>query len=280
MSEQGQPWQPTIVSIQSQVVFGCAGNNAAVPLLQKLGATVYAVPTVLLSNTPHYPSIGGIDIAPDTVEQLLTRLLERVPAKNLTAILTGYIRDAATATVVASFIDRVRNDNPGIIVLVDPVMGDTDLGLFIPEEAAHCVMDKLVTRADITTPNLFEARLIVGKPDVGAEDLQSVLLNSGAGISVMTGLGLEQAASEVQTLAFERGQCFRASSPRLDIRPTGTGDLLAAAFLFHWLDRRDVTFALRESVANVFSLLQQAVDGKLQELEPARLKLQSSSMTQ
>ncbi len=271
MSTQVRSLQPTIVSIQSQLVYGCAGNNAAVPLLQKLGASVYAVPTVILSNTPHYPTIGGIDMAPDIVNELLTRLLDRVPATQLTAILTGYMRDAKTVAVVARFIDHVRSENPDIIVLTDPVMGDTDLGLFIPEEVAHCVKSELLARADICTPNLFEARFIVGQSDVHPHDLQSALLDSGAGISVLTGLGLEQGAAEIQTVAYQRGQRWSTSTPRLNIRPTGTGDLLAASFLFHWLLTRDISKGLQESVANVYSIMQRAAEQKLQELEPARL---------
>ncbi|ASJ72834.1 pyridoxal kinase [Granulosicoccus antarcticus] len=271
MDTYTQSAQPVIVSIQSQLVYGCAGNNAAMPLLQKLGATVYAVPTVLLSNTPHYPTIGGIDMASDIVEELLSRLLDRVPATGLTAILTGYIRDAATVTVVANFIDRIRKENPGIIVLADPVMGDTDLGLFIPEEVAHCVKSQLLSRADICTPNLFEARFIIGEDEVEPQDLQVALRAAGAGISVITGLGLEQGASEVQTVACQGAQRWSTSTPRLDIRPTGTGDLLAAAFLFHWLATRDVSMALQQSVDNVYSIMRQAADMSLQELEPARL---------
>lgn len=271
MKTQSQSVQPTIVSIQSQLVYGCAGNNAAMPLLQMLGATVYPVPTVVLSNTPQYPTIAGTDMPPNVVDELLNRFLERVSAKQLSAILTGYIRDAATVAVVAHFIDRVRAENPAIIVLVDPVMGDTDLGLFIPEEAAQGVKNELVARADICTPNLFEARYITGELDVEPQHLQAAMLDSGARISVITGLGLEQGANEIQTVADQKGQRCSTSTSRLPIRPTGTGDLLAAAFLFHWLITRDVSTALQKSVANVYSIMQQAADLNLQELEPSRL---------
>ena len=210
-------------------------------------------------------------MASDIVNELLTRLLDRVPATQLTAILTGYIRDAQTVAVVASFIDHVRSENPDIIVLADPVMGDADLGLFIPEEVAHCVTKQLLARADICTPNLFEARFIIGHNEVHPQDLQATLLDTGAGISVLTGLGLEQGAAEIQTVAYQRDQQWSTSTPRLAIRPTGTGDLLAASFLFHWLVTRDVSIGLQESVANVHSIMQQAAQLNHQELEPARL---------
>jgi pyridoxal/pyridoxine/pyridoxamine kinase len=43
----------TVISIQSQVVHGHVGNNAAVFPLQARGIEVAAVPTTLLSNHPH-----------------------------------------------------------------------------------------------------------------------------------------------------------------------------------------------------------------------------------
>lgn len=263
--------QPTIVSIQSQLVYGCAGNNAAAPLLQRLGATVFAIPTVLLSNTPHYPTIGGTDIAPAIVDELLQRLLDRVPAANLSAIQTGYIRDAATVAVVAAFIHRVRTENPAVIVLVDPVMGDTDLGFYIPEDTVHCVCEQLILQSDICIPNLFEARFIAGSDVVEPAHLESALLYTGAQISLITGLGLEIGANDVQTLAFQHGQRSSVTTPRLGIRPTGTGDLLAAAFLYHWLVTRTIPEALHRAVSNVYSIMQHALENYLAELEPALL---------
>src|SRR3546814_16729745 len=95
-----------VISIQSQVVYGHVGNNAAVPTLQAMGWRVAAVPTVLLSNTPHYASLHGGTIPADW--------------------FAGYLHDLAARGVVAPARD------PLVGSLADP-----DPAPFLGSRAAH-----------------------------------------------------------------------------------------------------------------------------------------------
>lgn len=60
-----------VISVQSQLVYGCAGNSAAVPPLRALGVRVAEIPTTLLSNAPFYATLRGRMLPVDWFADLL-----------------------------------------------------------------------------------------------------------------------------------------------------------------------------------------------------------------
>ena len=81
----------SVISIQSQVVYGHVGNSAAVFPMQMYGINVMAVPTTLLSNRPRYPTVRGRVLDADLVADLLTGLEERGAIDTCKVILSGYL---------------------------------------------------------------------------------------------------------------------------------------------------------------------------------------------
>lgn len=261
---------PVIVSIQSQVVYGCAGNAAAVPVLLASGATVHAVPTVLLSNTPHYPTVGGAPLPVPLVADVLRVFLDRVPPERIDAIVTGYIGCAGTAEAAAAFVDRVREDHPDVVYLCDPVLGDLDLGMFVDGEVAAAQREVLVPRADVLTPNLFEARYVLGESAATGVHCAGELVRRGASVAVVTGIP-DAGGSRVATVAESRQGRWSLTTPFVDVRPTGTGDVFSASFLCSLLATGQVEPALEGAVNLVRGLLERCMADGAGELDVTRL---------
>src|ERR1700743_2955831 len=151
-----------VISIQSQVAFGHVGNSAAVFPMQMHGIDVIAVPTVLLSNRPGYPTIRGRVLEAQLVADLLLGIEEGDAIENSSMILSGYLGSAEIADVVAGFVARAKARNPKLGYCCDPGLGDRDRGLFVKADIPPLVRDRLCPLADIITPNHFEFDWLCG----------------------------------------------------------------------------------------------------------------------
>ena len=145
-----------ILSIQSHVAFGYAGNSAAVFPLQRLGHDVYPVLTVTFSNHTGYGATRGPLIAPADVAEVLLGVEERGAFPDVDAVLSGYLGAETMGAVVLDAVGRVKAANPRAVYCCDPVMGDVGRGFFVREGIPEFLRDEVVPRADIVTPNQFE----------------------------------------------------------------------------------------------------------------------------
>ncbi len=138
---------PLVISIQSQVVWGHVGNSAAVFPMQAAGLEVAAIPTVILSNTPEYPTLRGRALPADFFADLLRGAWERNLPQRAAYIVTGYIGSVQAARMTAEFVARAKAENPALIYLCDPVLGDEAPGLYVPEAIAAVLKDRLLPLA-------------------------------------------------------------------------------------------------------------------------------------
>lgn len=80
-------------------------------------------------------------------------------------IVSGYLGSRANCDVVAAFVERARQINSDIIYICDPVMGDSNLGVFVADQVVECICNELVPLAGVLTPYQFEVGLIArGQP--------------------------------------------------------------------------------------------------------------------
>ena len=154
----------TVLSIQSFVSYGHAGNASATFPLQRLGVTVMPVHTVLFSNHTGYATWRGPLIPAGDVADVITGIDERGALATTDAVLTGYLGAPDMGQVILDAVNLTKRRNPDAVFLADPVMGDRGTGLYCQAGIPEFFRDHLVPLADIMTPNLFELEQLTGHP--------------------------------------------------------------------------------------------------------------------
>lgn len=230
MSDQKLP--PLVIAIQSQVVFGHVGNSVALFPMQAAGLEVAAIPTVLFSNTPDYPTLRGAPVAGSLFADLLRGAFERDLPQRASYLLSGYIGSVEVARLVAEFVARFKEINPDLIYICDPVMGDHGPGLYVPGEIAGVMRDQLLPLADIATPNSFELAHLTGRDLRVIDDVQQaakVLLLGPKAQLIVTGCELDDTPEgHLESVVIGPGGLTRHETPKIPVALPGTGDLFAA----------------------------------------------------
>lgn len=260
-----------ILSIQSTVAYGHVGNSAAVFPLQRLGFSVWPVITVHFSNNPSYGHFGGSVLPAADVADVIAGLDRNGILADCDAVLSGYMGDVPVGEVILDAVARVRRAAPEPLYCCDPVMGDVDSGFYVRAGLPDFIRDRAVPAADIVTPNQFELEFLTGAP---ATDLDSVLLAAdrlratGPDIVVVTSLRrTDNPLETVEVLVVSGEGAWLVGTPLLPARVNGTGDVIAALFLAHFLKGRDAAMALSRAVASVFAIMEETVKAGTREIQ-------------
>ncbi|XP_063383934.1 pyridoxal kinase [Cydia fagiglandana] len=222
---------PRVLSIQSHVVHGYVGNKSAVFPLQVLGFEVDSINTVQFSTHTAYKHIKGNVLKNEEMEELIDGLtLNEVDY--YTHLITGYSRSPDSLKQIAGIIKKLKQKNPNLIYVCDPVMGDNGK-MYVPEDILPVYRDIVVPLADIITPNQFEAELMTGlrvENVEGACKVIEVLHSKGVKTVVLSSTDLGDSDNMI-AIASSNGECYTIQIPKVDATFTGTGDLFAALFL-------------------------------------------------
>lgn len=245
-----------VLSIQSEVVYGHVGNAAARFALHCLGHEVWAVPTVLFSSHAGYASVTGEPVSADLMAHLIGGLDANGWLKGCDAMLSGYLGEAAQADVVADAVRLAKRRNARSLYCLDPVFGDNGRA-YAKHGVAEAMAKKLLPLADIVTPNAFELSSLAAVPVRNVDEAVEASRRLGRPCVIAT--SIPDGNERIATLAVTGEGVWLVSTPRLENVPHGAGDLLAALFLGHRLQNRDIGEALMRAVAAVFRILQESV---------------------
>ncbi|MEJ1993870.1 MAG: pyridoxal kinase PdxY [Limibacillus sp.] len=257
----------SVLSIQSHVAYGHAGNAAAVFPLQRLGLEVWPVNTVQLAHHTGHGALHGGPLPLENLTAVLAGLKELGELKTCRAVLSGYLGSAALGEVVAEAVAAVKAANPEALYLCDPVMGDVGRGFYVSEEIPAFFRARLLGLADIVTPNLFELGVLTGREVARRLDLFQAadrLLLRGAKRLLVTSVILpDTPEGEMEMLGADERSFWRVRTPLLTLDPPvgGAGDMTAALFLAHLLKGNDMGQALSRAASSIHALLAAVAPG-------------------
>lgn len=243
-----------ILSISSLVSRGRVGNSIAVPVLEAFGHEVWSVPTIQLSTRPRLGTVVRQDVPAETISRFVDALAHDGALERLDGILVGYLPSEAHALAAADVVRRAKKASPDLIFLCDPVMGDVESGLYIPEASAGAIRDHLVGLADVLTPNLFELRWLSGDRKGEAASCARTL-----GVPHVAVTSADGGGSQAVNLLVHGGKDYVRTGERYPGVPNGTGDLFAALLLDGLVAGRPAEIAFAAACNRLKAVIQRSV---------------------
>lgn len=217
-----------VAAVHDLSCFGRCSLAVILPVLCVMGVQCCPVPTaVLSSHTGGFANIARTDLTDQmggTAAQWAGIPLQ------FDGIYTGYMASAEQLRLTWECI--LPRKGEGGVVVVDPVLGDH--GRLYSSIAPEMVdaMAELCRRADVITPNLTEANLLLGRaPDAPVADPERAaeeLSDGGRRSVVITGVSPEPGLVGAAWYDKAEHRTGTALGPRIDASYPGTGDLFAA----------------------------------------------------
>lgn len=248
---------PNVLSIQSHVVYGAAGNSAAVFPMRRLGVNVWPLNTVQFSNHTQYGKWTGHVFPPEHITEITDGIAGVGGLPECDAVLSGYLGSEAQGGAVLDVVRRVKEANPNAIYCCDPVMGHPEKGCIVAPGVAEFFARSAVAAADVICPNTLELSLLTSRgvpssiDDVRAAAEQ--VLQAGPSVVFVKHLGVAglDGGKSFEMLLVSTEGTWHVAAPLLhfDRPPVGVGDLTSGIFLARRLRGATLEDALAHTAA-------------------------------
>lgn len=239
---------PRVAAVHDLCGYGKCSLGIAIPVLSAAGCDVCPVPTGIFSSHTAFPGW----YMHDTTEILSDYLAawQKIGVQ-IDAVYSGFLG-------APEQVERIRDIYamfPEALRVVDPVMADHGkvYPTYTPELCA--AMTELAEGADILTPNLTEAAIILDEPigdawsgedidDAEARRLVDALLEKGTKTVVLK--GIQRGDGLIRNfVGTQGGAFFEVSNELLPYMLHGTGDLYCSCLLAAIMAGRSLDEAVR-----------------------------------
>ncbi len=241
--------QKRVAAIHDISCFGKCSLTVALPVLSAAGIETPIIPTAVLST--HTGGFTGYTFRDLTDDILPVAEHWKKSDIDVDAVYTGYLGSKEQVGIVMQTADIIRKE--GGLLLVDPAMADNGklYGGFPEDFPAE--MKKLCQKADIITPNITEAVMMLGmeyKAGPYTEDYINEILDGLAAVTdaavVLTGVYYDdKKLGAVCAQGKDRTFCC---SDRINAFYHGTGDLFSSALLGALMNGKELIASVQIAV--------------------------------
>jgi hydroxymethylpyrimidine/phosphomethylpyrimidine kinase len=181
----------TALTIAGSDSGGGAGIQADLKAFARCG--VHGTSAITAITAQNTLGVSAIHAVP--AEMILAQVRTVIADIRVDAVKVGMLGTAQAALAVARALDELPPNTP---VVVDPVMVAESGARLLEDDAQRALIEEILPRATVLTPNLLEARVLAGRavepePEPGeelngeAEALARALLALGPRVVVVTG---------------------------------------------------------------------------------------------
>lgn len=232
--------RPVVCSIGTTHPWNVAGLGIDVRVLTELGAH----PVMVIAGVSAQGPEGVIDRVAVGAAAIGAQMASLRHAA-IAAFRIGALLSAESVRCVAAIVER----GYGVPAVCDPVLGSSDGGVLADGATMEALRDRLFARCEVITPNLEEARRLLGRPeplgDVAAmERAARALAAFGSRAVLVKGGHLAGAAVDV---LYVDGTITRFEDARIPGEMRGTGCILAAALAYELARETPLVEAVRRA---------------------------------
>jgi len=240
-----------VAAIHDLSGFGRASLTVIIPILSRMGIQVCPLPTAVLSTHSKFDNFHFVDLT-----EHLQPIIDHWKKLQLdfNAIYSGFLGSHKQIETVMKFIDEFKKEDQ--LVVIDPVLGDNGK-LYATFNTDHVrEMRNLVQKANIITPNLTEAALLLDKEipkEISDEEIKEWILTlsaKGAQIVIITSVPEYNSKDVTSVIAYnKKGERFwKVSCNYLPANYPGTGDAFASVITGSLLQGDSLPIAMDRAV--------------------------------
>ena len=171
---------PVCLSIAGSDSGGGAGIQADLKAFARAGVHgTTAITAITAQNTVAVTAVEAVSPA-----MIVVQVRAVADDIGVDAVKIGMLGSAATAEAVSSALDLLADGTP---IVVDPVMVAESGARLLDRDAQRALVDLVVARATVVTPNIPEARVLAGDDSLDAEGLARAVQALGPQAVVVTG---------------------------------------------------------------------------------------------